>query len=121
MVDYRKGPHTVYDIKYHLVRVTQYRYKVLKGDLALRVRDLMRKICERNDVWFSLSNWLMCLAQHRGWESILFKYFDECFIKLCSYLGVPFIIGMKRVIRNIRISTSPHITPLIGRSGSQIW
>jgi len=50
MVDYRKGPHTVYDIKYHLVWVTKYPYKVLKGDLALRVRDLIRKICERNDV-----------------------------------------------------------------------
>ena len=50
MVDYRKGPHTVYDIKYHLVWVTKYRYKVMKGDVALRVRDLIRKIVERNDV-----------------------------------------------------------------------
>ena len=50
MVKYRKGPHTVYDIKYHLVWITKYRYAVLKGDLALRVRDLIRKICEGNDV-----------------------------------------------------------------------
>jgi putative transposase len=50
MVEYRKGPHTVYDIKYHLVWVTKYRYKVLKGDLALRMRDLIRKICEQHDV-----------------------------------------------------------------------
>ena len=50
MVDYRKGPHTVYDIKYHFVWVTKYRYKVLKGDLALRVRDLIHTVCERNAV-----------------------------------------------------------------------
>ena len=49
MVEYRKEPHTVYDIKYHLVWVTKYRYKVLKGDLALRMRDLIRKICEQHD------------------------------------------------------------------------
>ena len=29
MVDYRKWSHTVYDIKYHVVWVTKYRYKVL--------------------------------------------------------------------------------------------
>jgi putative transposase len=28
-VRYRKGAHTVYDIKYHLVWVTKYRYHVL--------------------------------------------------------------------------------------------
>ncbi|MFO7945166.1 MAG: IS200/IS605 family transposase [Anaerolineales bacterium] len=48
MVAYRKGPHAVYDIKYHLVWVTKYRYKVLKGDLALRMRDLIRNICEQH-------------------------------------------------------------------------
>lgn len=51
MVEYRKGPHTVYDIKYHVVWVTKYRYKVLRGDLAERTRDLIRKICEQRDVW----------------------------------------------------------------------
>lgn len=50
MPEYRKGPHTVYDIKYHLVWVTKYRYPVLQGDLALRTRDLIRKICTQHDV-----------------------------------------------------------------------
>ena len=50
MPNYRKGPHTVYDIKYHVVWVTKYRHKVLHGDVALRTRDLIRKICERHDV-----------------------------------------------------------------------
>ena len=31
MPDYRKGTHTVYDIQYHFVWVTKYRYQVLRG------------------------------------------------------------------------------------------
>ena len=29
MPDYRRGAHTIYDIKYHIVWVTKYRYKIL--------------------------------------------------------------------------------------------
>lgn len=28
-LDYSKGSHTVHDIKYHIIWVTKYRYKVL--------------------------------------------------------------------------------------------
>lgn len=31
---YRKGLHTIYDIQYHIVWVTKYRYHVLKGDVS---------------------------------------------------------------------------------------
>ena len=48
--EYRKGPHTIYDIQYHFVWVTKYRYKILKGDVALRVRDLIRQICEARNI-----------------------------------------------------------------------
>jgi putative transposase len=41
MPEYRKGTHTVYDSKYHVVWITKYRYPVLQGDLALRTRELM--------------------------------------------------------------------------------
>lgn len=36
-MDYRYGSHTVYQIAYHFVWVTKYRYKVLTGELAGRV------------------------------------------------------------------------------------
>ncbi len=49
-MDYRKGAHTVYDIKYHYVWITKYRYPILRGDLALRVREIIREVCMRNDV-----------------------------------------------------------------------
>jgi putative transposase len=50
MEHYRKSSHTVYDLKYHFVWVTEYRKPVLKGEIAERVRDLIREICKANDV-----------------------------------------------------------------------
>ena len=43
---YRRGAHTVTDFKYHFVWKTKYSYGVLKGDLALRLRDIIREICK---------------------------------------------------------------------------
>jgi len=37
---YRNGSHTKYKIEYHFVWVTKYRYRVLTGDVELRVREL---------------------------------------------------------------------------------
>ena len=48
--EYRKGAHTVYDIQYHLVWATKYRYAVLRGEVALRTRELIRQICEARNV-----------------------------------------------------------------------
>ena len=47
---YSKGPHTVYDIQYHLVWVTKYRYQVLTGEVALRARELIRQTCEARSI-----------------------------------------------------------------------
>jgi len=49
-MSYRKTAHSVYDIKYHLVWITKYRKKVLKGQVGLRLRELVRQICVANDV-----------------------------------------------------------------------
>jgi len=50
MAEYREGAHTVYDIKYHIVWVTKYRYKVLRGEIALRARDVIREICMAREI-----------------------------------------------------------------------
>jgi putative transposase len=42
--DYRKGSHTVWDCKYHLVWATKYRYPVLAGDIGKRARELLREV-----------------------------------------------------------------------------
>ncbi len=49
-MDYRYGNHTKYNIEYHFVWVTKYRYPVLQGDLAFRVRELVRQTCERFEI-----------------------------------------------------------------------
>ncbi len=46
MAEYRNGSHTVYDIKYHFVWITKYRYKVLRGNVALKTRDLLKQGCD---------------------------------------------------------------------------
>ena len=46
MARYRSGSHTVYDIKYHFVWITKYRYKVLQGNVAIRLRELLRQGCD---------------------------------------------------------------------------
>jgi len=49
-MDYRYGSHTTYNIEYHFVWVTKYRYKVLMGEVSLRVRDLVRQTCEAFEI-----------------------------------------------------------------------
>jgi|SRR5229473_3644792 len=50
MTDYRRSAHAVFDIKYHLVWITKYRYKILKGRIAERARDLIRQTCEARGI-----------------------------------------------------------------------
>jgi putative transposase len=45
MAEYQKGSHTIYDIKYHFVWVTKYRYQVLNDEVGLRLRELIRQSC----------------------------------------------------------------------------
>ena len=50
MENYRKSSHTVYDIKYHIVWITKYRKPVLRGEIAERLRDLIREISKARDI-----------------------------------------------------------------------
>ena len=47
----RKGSHTVFDIRVHLVWITKYRYPVLRQDIGQRLRELIRQFCSENDVY----------------------------------------------------------------------
>ena len=47
---YRKTSHTTFGCTYHIVWITKYRYPVMVGDIATRVRDLVRQICAENQV-----------------------------------------------------------------------
>ncbi len=49
-MEYRYGSHTVYNIEYHFVWVTKYRYQVLIRAISLRVRELVRQTCEAFEI-----------------------------------------------------------------------
>ncbi|PIP86967.1 IS200/IS605 family transposase [Candidatus Campbellbacteria bacterium CG22_combo_CG10-13_8_21_14_all_36_13] len=50
MFNYRKGSHTLFDLKYHIVWVTKYRKPILTEKRGQRVRTLVREICFANNV-----------------------------------------------------------------------
>ena len=50
MASYRKSAHTVYLNQYHFVFITKYRKPALKGEIASRLRELVREICRSNDI-----------------------------------------------------------------------
>jgi len=50
MSEYRTSARAVFDIKYHVVWITKYRYKILRGRVAERARDLLRQICQAREV-----------------------------------------------------------------------
>ena len=50
MEAYKRGSHTVWDCKYHLVWVTKYRYPVLGGDVGLRCRELLRETARGHEM-----------------------------------------------------------------------
>lgn len=49
-MEYKKGSHSIYDLKYHVVFCTKYRYRILTGAVAIRTRELIREICSANYV-----------------------------------------------------------------------
>ena len=50
MTEYRRGSHTVYNLQYHFVWVTKYRYEVLRGEVAERTRELIRQSCMSREI-----------------------------------------------------------------------
>ncbi len=49
-MQYQTGKHCVFYHRYHLVWITKYRYKVLRGAILLRVREIIRQVCSQNEV-----------------------------------------------------------------------
>jgi len=47
---YQRTSHAVFDIKYHIIWVTKYRYKILSSHIAGRLRELIRQGCEARNI-----------------------------------------------------------------------
>lgn len=50
MRHYRLGAHTKSDLKVHVVWIAKYRKAVLTGEVALRVRELIRQIAAQHEL-----------------------------------------------------------------------
>jgi REP element-mobilizing transposase RayT len=50
MEAYKRGSHTVWDCKYHVVWVTKYRHPVLGGDVGQRCRELLRETARAYEI-----------------------------------------------------------------------
>ncbi len=49
-MEYKHGPHSIYELRYHIVFCTKYRYRILTGEVSIRLRELIREICGANYV-----------------------------------------------------------------------
>ncbi|WP_066497771.1 IS200/IS605 family transposase [Abyssisolibacter fermentans] len=49
-MEYNKNSHAIYNIKYHIIWVTKYRYKVLVKPISIRLRDLIIQGCEARNI-----------------------------------------------------------------------
>jgi putative transposase len=50
MEHYRRTGHTRFDIEFHPVWITRYRKKLLRADVGVRLRQLVRHICSEPEV-----------------------------------------------------------------------
>ena len=50
MEHYRTTAHSRFDVKLHFVWVTKYRKPLLTGEVALRLRDIIRQVCSEHEV-----------------------------------------------------------------------
>jgi putative transposase len=50
MENIRKGSHSIHQLHVHLVWSTKYRYEVLRGEIQIRCRDLIRQTCDSLDI-----------------------------------------------------------------------
>ena len=48
--EYKTSGHAIFDIQYHICWCTKYRYPILRGEIGVRCRDLLRQIAMARDV-----------------------------------------------------------------------
>ncbi|MGR5864121.1 IS200/IS605 family transposase [Bacillus cereus] len=76
MVDYKTGGHSVYEMKYHFVWVTKYRYHILTGEIAHRVREIIRQCCLTRDITI-----IKRKCRKRSYTSPIILSSDNCPVK----------------------------------------
>ena len=50
MAEYQHSGHAKYDIKYHIVWITKYRYKVITREIGMRLKELLVQGCQCREI-----------------------------------------------------------------------
>lgn len=50
MAEHRQSGRALCDVKYHLVCITKYHYKILRGEATEHSRNLIRQLCQAREV-----------------------------------------------------------------------
>ena len=96
MRHYRTGSHTKSDLKVHLVWTPKYRKRILLGQVAIRVREVLRQIAAEHEVEI-LSGKVSCDHVH-----LFISYRpDQAVSKLVQYL--------KGVSSRVMLQEFPHL------------
>src|SRR5229473_7964596 len=101
MEGYRRAAHTVHSLHYHFVFSTKYRKPVLRGDIAIEVRDLIRQICRAHEI------------------DILQGHVRPDHVHLL--LDVPPQLAPSRVMQAIKGKTSHHLLQDYRRLRATFW
>ena len=98
---YRKTSHSKYDLRVHLIWVTKYRYKVLVNRVKLRIRDLLRQICDAKDV--------QIIKGHVGADHVH------------MYISYPPYISITELVKSLKGRSSRKIQEEFPELGKQYW
>lgn len=98
---YRHTSHTTYDNKYHIVWITKYRKKVLRGDIGLRLREIVRQICSTEKV------------------DILKGAIGADHVHIL--LEIPPYIAVSRIIQHLKGESSRKLQMEFPQLGKQFW
>ena len=49
-MDNRRSSHSVYEMQVHIVWSTKFRYKVLRGEVQIRCREIIKQTCDSMDI-----------------------------------------------------------------------
>ena len=100
-MSYRKTSHSVYDLKYHVVWITKYRKPVLGGEIAVRLRALVRQSSATLDVYI--------LSGHIGADHVHLL------------VSVPPKISVSDLMQRIKGRSSRKMLEEFGELNRQFW
>ena len=101
MAEYRGGAHTVFEIHLHIVFTTKYRKPALSGEVATRVRDLIREIC----------------AQHEG--KMMKGHVAKDYVHLL--VSIPPQVTIGRLLQWLKGKTAHHLLAEFAHLKKQFW